>query len=799
MGVPVGDRRCRGLGALVLSLGLVSAIVVLTPAAGAGATTSASGSAELVYGDDGGQLVTLEGDGSKAPLDAPADAVGPMADLDDDGSLEVPHVDDGNLETVDASGQTRTLVQGDLKSKTVLAVGDGDGDGTPSVYYANASDSGYIYRVAVGGTPTRVADAAAAAVLGVVDFDGDGDRDIVYLGTSSTVKYYDGSVHSTGYSSIGSNNGLGAGPVADLNGDGTPRVPIVDGSQNIALVDASGDKTVLNSNYQAAAKAGVAAVDWNDDGQLEVVHIGADDDVLRYMTLSGESGDLTDASGSSISAAGSIGVAPVWTGADTSTPTPTPTASPTPSPTATPTPTPVPTPEPTPTATATPTPAPTASPDPAPSVRDFHASNPSELTIGVRFESNQRLSDIRVVVTGPSSATLTEADFSETGSGPYTYTTTTSVSSAGEYGVTLELAANANGNGASNEHEYVSVSSAASPTPTITAAASTTPVPTPGRTPTATPRRDEADPATTARTPTANESPAETRTAATTVTGTVAGERLAWRETGVPAGARVALVAPDESNTTLERVAFTPATEGTLDVSATTATEPPPSVAALGATRTATAVTYLQIAHRTETADGATVIVSIPRNRTDHPRAVALYRYAGGSWQRHDARLVATTSETYRFRADVPGLSTFAVGVREADGVVQSVTVPQRTVEPGVPLVVEAAVASETGTGVETVTLTLNGSVVAQQTVTLPADGTRTVRFTPVLTRAGTYPLVVGAHQAGTVTIGTPARCGFLCLLPTLTVAVLLSVGAAAVHQHREMDAETLFEELTER
>lgn len=96
---------------------------------------------------------------------------------------------------------------------------------------------------------------------------------------------------------------------------------------------------------------------------------------------------------------------------------------------------------------------------PAPTISSFSATNPSGQDIVVSFDSDEQLSTISVSLTGPESATLTEADFSETNNGgSYTYQGTYSASTTGDYTATLDTAVDADGNdGASGQSDTVTV------------------------------------------------------------------------------------------------------------------------------------------------------------------------------------------------------------------------------------------------------------------------------------------------------------------------------------------------------
>ncbi|MFC7166145.1 PKD domain-containing protein [Halospeciosus flavus] len=414
------DAPARTARTLFLLVTLLTASLAGGISVGAGAataTTAADGRLDpaAVYASPDGTVHVLGEDGSTTSFGVSATVVGPMADLDGDGRLDVPYVTSGgDVAIVGLDGSTRTLVQGTAKaSKTKLGVGDWDGDGTPAVLYVGG-DGSTVNRVEVGGSAHTVVDTGAKAALGVTDFDADGDRDLVFVGSSSGIKFYDGAVHTTGYSSIGSNNGLGVGAPADFDGDGTPRVPVVDGSNNLALVGASGEKTVLTPNYGAAAKGPVGAGDVVGDARLEAVHVNKDGN-LAYATLGGSTGVLS-ADGSSIAASGAVGAA---AGAE----------------------------------------------PPAPAISNFSLQNPEGRQLSVSFESSEQLANVEVTVDGPASRTLTESDFSVEGTGPYTYTASLTVDADGSYTATLRTAADAGGNdGADGQTASTTVET---PAPTV--------------------------------------------------------------------------------------------------------------------------------------------------------------------------------------------------------------------------------------------------------------------------------------------------------------------------------------------
>ncbi|MFB6119175.1 PKD domain-containing protein [Halosegnis sp.] len=368
------------------------------------ATTAATDPPIMAFATaDTSTLTTYDDAGKTTPLGVSTAVAGPLHDVDGDGTLEAIYVDgSGQLHLVDEQGETEALAATNAPtSKTMFAVGDFDGDGTLAVFYVNTADNNYLYKVEYGEEPTQVAATGAKAALGVTDFDDDGDTDVVFLGGSSTIKFYDGSLHSTGYSSIGSNNGIGVGAPADFDGDGVPRVPIVDGSNNPALVAADGGKTVLKSG--SAVKAPIAGVDVTGDEQLELVYVSKDGKVA-YTTLGDSTDTLTGADGSTLAAAKKVGVVG-------------------------------------------------AAPPPAPAITDYTVTNPSGADVRVTFNATQQLATIEVPITrdGTLVATLTAADFTETAHADgYQYTATYTVATDGDYTATLATAADSDGDTASS-------------------------------------------------------------------------------------------------------------------------------------------------------------------------------------------------------------------------------------------------------------------------------------------------------------------------------------------------------------
>ena len=259
-------------------------------------------SIRAVFTDSDNKVTTAENSTETNTLAAKADVLGPLvADIDTDGSKDIPYVPAGDststVHVVNADGTDETeLSSTDAKGpKSLLGVGRWN-DTRTSVYFAS-KDKTTIYRTNPSDGDVKVVepDQDVRAVAGPGDIDGDGTNELVYADDSLALRYFEpgaGPGIETGTkislsNGIGSNNGIGLGRPADFDGDGTARIPVVDGSNQLVLVDSTGSETVLVSDV---AKSPVAAVDWDEDGELEAMYIDTNGE-LRWVDNVGGSND----------------------------------------------------------------------------------------------------------------------------------------------------------------------------------------------------------------------------------------------------------------------------------------------------------------------------------------------------------------------------------------------------------------------------------------------------------------------------------------------------------------------------
>jgi len=209
------------------------------------------------------------------------------------------------LQYVDDAGNVSELATGATTVRTSSSILTTDSwDGSPnSVFYPNGN-ADTLYRVAPGESgPTEVASLSngVTAALGAVDIDGDSTIEFAYVDGSAVVRYLkpnDTTEYKAG--GVGANNNYGAGSSASFPGYGI-QTPIVDGSNNVALMAGDGTKTTLTSG-SPAKKTALTGRDIDEDGELEVVFVHADDKLAYVDDIGGSPTvtTLTDDTGSAV-------------------------------------------------------------------------------------------------------------------------------------------------------------------------------------------------------------------------------------------------------------------------------------------------------------------------------------------------------------------------------------------------------------------------------------------------------------------------------------------------------------------
>jgi len=249
-----------------------------------------------------------------------AEAAGPVVEnFSNLGTVEAAAVDAGSdLFVVTTAGDRTTLATGAKGGTSRLTAGYWQGNAASVFYVDAASDD--IRRVTADGTTTAVAAVTADGLGGIADVDGDDADELVFGGdggNSDEVSYVDddSTVVRTGQSYGTDSGNVGLGEPADFDGDGTARVPIVDGNNDVQLTDGGGaTTTILGSG--TAVKAPIGTADVDADGDPEVVFVSTDtnadgDNAVRYVddvTGTNTVRNLTAGTGSTLGADTDAGV-----------------------------------------------------------------------------------------------------------------------------------------------------------------------------------------------------------------------------------------------------------------------------------------------------------------------------------------------------------------------------------------------------------------------------------------------------------------------------------------------------------
>jgi hypothetical protein len=250
--------------------------------------TATAGSIDSVGGDDA-PVKTLSATSDAKAL-GPADG-----DLTGDGTADTPFVEGGDtIALTNATNETTTVadssdINGSIAgSKTRLAVGSWN-DSPESVFFVDENHD-TLYRVTPSGSPVEVATPGngTQAVSGTGDVDGDGDDELVFADASQQLRYLeaDGTTATLEDSQAGSNVGIGAGAVADLDGDGVASVVAVDGNNDVKIIGAStadgGEGTTVIAAADAK-KSPPTVADVDGDGDDEIVYVGLANGNLKYI------------------------------------------------------------------------------------------------------------------------------------------------------------------------------------------------------------------------------------------------------------------------------------------------------------------------------------------------------------------------------------------------------------------------------------------------------------------------------------------------------------------------------------
>lgn len=252
-----------------------------------------------------------------------ARVIGDAVDIIDGSEPDVPYLDNNSklrLTRVGASTDQQLYPTGSGTEPTLSGQKSKVGAGkwppatlTGSLIIAADSNQSRIIGIDKDGNNEVLASPGNGcnAISGVADINEDGDVELIFLDGSQQLRYLNknGTTSKINNGSVGSNQAPGIGKPNDF-GLGRPEVPLVDGSNNPALIDYQGNKRLLNSNG-VAEKAPVAPVDINGDSELEFVFINANSGDIEYIEDVGGANRIETVSinGSTVQGDNKLGVA----------------------------------------------------------------------------------------------------------------------------------------------------------------------------------------------------------------------------------------------------------------------------------------------------------------------------------------------------------------------------------------------------------------------------------------------------------------------------------------------------------
>jgi hypothetical protein len=165
----------------------------------------------------------------------------------------------------------------------------------------------------------------------------------------------------------------------------------------------------------------------------------------------------------------------------------------------------------------------------------------------------------------------------------------------------------------------------------------------------------------------------------------------------------------------------------------------------------------------TETPDSATVSEATLRFSVDRdalarwgvsPAELVLFRTSDGETTELPVRIVDTSEERVRFAVETPGFSQFTVAAARPNVGVTTARLNRTTVAPNETLAVTGAVSNDgRANATQSLAVTLNGSPVATQSVSLAPGESRRVTVPVTPQRPGQYTVRLGNTTAGTIEV----------------------------------------------
>ncbi len=240
-------------------------------------------------GSNNGNLRTLFASGTIRPYaTTQVQTIGPAkASLDGDGNIDIPYVgNNGDLKAIDSNDEIIILDDSWGGKQARIGVGDWNDDGTIEVIYVGNNNK--LKSATADGISDKLpGNTKAKSIAGVGPFGESGNPAIVFVGSNNQeIKYAEPSgqgssidVTKTGVKADSSN---AIGPPADYDDDSELEVPIVNGNNNIELIDRSGQDGTVDPNI-GVAQAPMGKLQVAGDATPEIVFVDSNNNFIQYV------------------------------------------------------------------------------------------------------------------------------------------------------------------------------------------------------------------------------------------------------------------------------------------------------------------------------------------------------------------------------------------------------------------------------------------------------------------------------------------------------------------------------------
>jgi hypothetical protein len=366
----------------------------------------------------GSDAVTLTDGDADDTYDATATVDESAADADGSAAIEVNVTDNAGISATDSSESlTLDTTPPTISAVTISDATDDDGvviDGDQIQVTATVSDA--------SGVATVQADLSAfggGSDVTLTDGDADGTYDAtvtVDAGSANSDGSYTGSISVTDGEGLTNSSSPSSGVALDTSAPAGSAVELRDVTDQDGIVS-DGDRIEVNVTLVDDTAVANVTANLTHFGGAENATLSAGAGNTYSTTISVDEANASRQGTYAVNVSADDGLGHEWNGTTG-----------------------------------------TATIDKVPIVSNFTTRNPDGKQIWVRVNVSEPLATLRVALNGPNTTTLTLADFSRSGSTPYTYTATWTPERRGDYAATLRAAADANDkDGADGQVDAISV------------------------------------------------------------------------------------------------------------------------------------------------------------------------------------------------------------------------------------------------------------------------------------------------------------------------------------------------------